>query len=252
MFATADWTQPTTGGLLSEVIMKEEAQLREPKPRVKVLHPWNADGLEHRESLWKDVEPQAGADLAQSRSRLGMSIAQDGGKGHSRARMMELRKTEDALGAMQRQAESDKKLSTEKSSPASLFTADFLQQLRPSYMPNEVYATETSSQLLGMGAARMQHSTSRYGRAKPFPPVSTSSRNDAGRGLMEVSRAELDSRPRPWRSEPRPPSTPDTLVPRAAGSSYCTRPGDIPLCARARTLPLPLPLLLPLHCNPAP
>ena len=36
MFQTVDWTKPDLGGLLSQVIVKEERQLNEPKPRVRV------------------------------------------------------------------------------------------------------------------------------------------------------------------------------------------------------------------------
>ena len=44
MFATADWTQPQIGGLLSEIIEKEERQVRRsPKPRILARkHPQSA------------------------------------------------------------------------------------------------------------------------------------------------------------------------------------------------------------------
>ena len=44
MFLTADWTKPQTGGLLSQIIVKEEQQLREPKPRVPVSNVWDPGG----------------------------------------------------------------------------------------------------------------------------------------------------------------------------------------------------------------
>lgn len=58
MFKTADWTSPQIGGLLNECIVKEEAQLKAPKPRVEVKHVWDGDALQDRASLWKDVKPR--------------------------------------------------------------------------------------------------------------------------------------------------------------------------------------------------
>ena len=48
MFATADWTQPQIGGLLSQIIEKEERQLRDPKPRIEVQHVWDPNTLHGR------------------------------------------------------------------------------------------------------------------------------------------------------------------------------------------------------------
>ena len=56
MFLTADWTKPQVGGLLSEIIEKEERQLRAPKPRIEVQHVWDPKALAERPTLWKDVQ----------------------------------------------------------------------------------------------------------------------------------------------------------------------------------------------------
>ena len=76
MFQLADWTSPQVGGLLSEVIMKEERQLREPKPQVHVQHPWNQDYLEKRDSHWGHVITRKGSDIGATRAKLGMSVPQ--------------------------------------------------------------------------------------------------------------------------------------------------------------------------------
>lgn len=60
MFKTADWTNPQTGGMLNEIIVKEEAQLRAPKSRIEVRHIWDANaGLAGRGSLWKETKFRA-------------------------------------------------------------------------------------------------------------------------------------------------------------------------------------------------
>ncbi len=71
MFTTADWTQPQIGGLLSEIIEKEERQLRAPKPRVPVQHIWESETLKGRASLWKEVapRPQPGNMMEMTRSK---------------------------------------------------------------------------------------------------------------------------------------------------------------------------------------
>ena len=54
MFKTVDWTKPQMGGLLSQVIVREERQLNDPKPRVRVKHVWNPEDLAGRPSSWKE------------------------------------------------------------------------------------------------------------------------------------------------------------------------------------------------------
>ena len=143
MFLTADWTQPQIGGLLSEIIEKEERQLRAPKPRIEVQHVWDPEMLKSRGTLWKDVNcrPQGKDAMALARSKLGMAVPQpsdDAATRPSRSSMLAARKTRDSLDAMQRERAADAKSSEVGfKSAASLFTPKDLQQLRPIYAPNE-------------------------------------------------------------------------------------------------------------------
>jgi len=181
MFTTADWTQPQIGGLLSEIIEKEERQLRAPKPRINVQHIWEAETLKGRASLWKDVEarPQPSNMMDLTRSKLGMSVpgAESNELRRSRSSMLAARRTRDSLDAMQREREADAK-STESGfkSAASLFTPEDLQKLRPIYAPNEKCATDTTNQLFGLGAKAVPLQGSRYARQRAFPPDFTDCR----------------------------------------------------------------------------
>lgn len=209
-----------------QVIVKEEQQLREPKPRVEVQHVWDAASLQNRASLWKDVHSRGNPNMAITRSKLGMSVP-EANNNKSKTKILAERRTRDSLHAMERQREADK-ASTEMSSPASLFTPAMLQSMRPMYEPNEAYATETTSQLHGLGAKQMQASRSRYNRQRPFPPENTASRNNPDRNLVETTVAEMEARERPWRRQPDP-APPPPLVPRTEGTSFCARPGEQPI-----------------------
>ena len=181
MFTTADWTQPQIGGLLSEIIEKEERQLRAPKPRINVQHIWEAETLKGRASLWKDVEarPQPSNMMDMTRSKLGMSVPTLAAHEirRSRSTMLASRRTRDSLDAMQRERDADSRLTeTGFKSAASLFTPEDLQKLRPIYAPNEKCATETTNQLFGLGAKAVPSQASRYSRQRAFPPDFTDSR----------------------------------------------------------------------------
>lgn len=181
MFKTADWTQPQIGGLLSEIIEKEERQLRTVKPRITVDHIWDSEALKGRATLWKDIEarPQPDNMMDLTRSKLGMSVpgVEANEMRRSRSTMIAARRTRDSLAAMQRERDADAK-STETGfkSAASLFTPDQLQGLRPIYAPNEKCATETTNQLFGLGAKHVPMQPSRYARQRAFPPDFTTSR----------------------------------------------------------------------------
>lgn len=241
MFLTADWTKPQVGGLLSEIIEKEERQLRGPKPRIEVQHVWDPKALAERPTLWKDVQarPQGRDAMGLARSKLGMSVPQlqNGESRQSRTTMIAARRTRDSLDAMQREREADAKSSEVGfKSAASLFTPEDLQQLRPIYAPNERCATETTNQLIGLGAKRVPLNKSRYNREQAFPPDFTSCRNNPDRVLVEQSRVEASTRQKPWMTAPRRESynpkveiTQHHIVPRSTNSSFCIRPGDLPI-----------------------
>ena len=88
--------------------MKEERQLREPKPQVHVQHPWNQDYLEKRDSHWGHVITRKGSDIGATRAKLGMSVPELK-QNHCRSGMLANRRTQDALHAMHRQQEVERK-----------------------------------------------------------------------------------------------------------------------------------------------
>lgn len=219
-----------------QIIEKEERQLRAPKPRVEVQHIWDPHTLASRATLWKEVQarPQEKGAIAMSRSKLGMSVPSVNDAGiNSRARMIAARRTRDSLAAMQREREADAASSEVGfKSAASLFTPDDLAALRPIYAPNERCATETTNELIGLGAKRVPLVKSRYSRQRAFPPDFTNCRNNPDRSLVERLRDDTRTRSKPWLA-PAPPPLPKIeaphIVPRSATSSFCIRPGDLPI-----------------------
>ncbi len=197
MFRNADWTHPQTGGLLSQVIQKEEKQLREEKPPHEVKHIWNEDGLAERESSWYEVVPRkehedALGDLEKTRAKLGMSVpeAPGGVPRHSRTRMLDARRTTDQVDALRRQqqAEAERK-GDDSPSKLDRFTPQLVQTLRPTYTTNEVYSTQTTNQLIGLGAAQMTADPPLHGLEKSEFREMIVSRNDPSRGLLEATLA---------------------------------------------------------------
>ena len=183
MFQTADWTHPQIGGLLNEIIEKEERQLRAPKPRIEVQHVWDPNTLDGRATTWEYKRPAPQANMAATRSKLGMSAPDiDDSMAQSRTKLIAMRRTRDSLAAMDRERAQDA-ASTEKGfkSAASLFTPQDLAAMRPTFAPNESYATATSTQLVGYGAKRVPLMKSRFNRADAFPPDFTDSRNGPNR-----------------------------------------------------------------------
>jgi len=237
MFATADWTHPQIGGLLSEIIEKEERQLRAPKPRIEVQHIWDANTLSNRATSWKYVQQrQQPANMMElTRSKLGLSVptVEESTMRHSRSSMIAARRTRDSLDAMQRERNADAKSNeTGFKSAASLFTPEDLQKLRPIYAPNEKCATETTNELIGLGAKRVPLQMSRFAKQRPFPPDFTQCRNCPDRSLVERLQNDARTRARPWQTPPPPPvpkMPAPHIVPRALDSSFCRRPGDMPL-----------------------
>jgi len=237
MFATADWTQPQIGGLLSEIIEKEERQLRDPKPRIDVQHIWDSNALEGRATSWKHVmqRQQPTNAMEVTRAKLGLSVPEvrDEDMRRSRSSMIAARRTRDSLDAMQRERAADAKSSeTGFKSAASLFTPDDLQKLRPIYAPNEKCATQTTNELIGLGAKRVPLQMSRYARTKAFPPDFVDCRNNPDRNLVATMQADARNRQRPWRTPAAPPVPAQPaphIVPRDPYSSFCVRPGELPV-----------------------
>ena len=170
MFATCDWTHPQVGGLLSEVIVKEERQLREPKPKMEVKHVWDPVALATRDSDWPDRQPRLNGPMyLQNRGTQMRGCLEYRGEPHIR-----------------------------------------------------------SSRVIGSDPLCQRPERSRYARAKPFPDPAVHSRNAPDRCQAERRERELRTQSRPWRTEPKSQPLP-ALVPRSAMSSFCLRPGEMPL-----------------------
>ena len=222
-----------------QIIEKEERQLREPKPRLEVSHVWDAETLKGRATLWKEVQPKPLPPNAieMARSKLGMSVPQfndaEEASRMSRAKLFAARRTRDALDAMERERSNDAKSGEAGfKSAASLFSPADLSALRPTYAPNEKMATNTTNELVGLGAKRVPLVKSRFNRQRAFPPDFTSCRNNPDRSLVERAVEESRMRQKPWLTPSKPPvpEMPASHVfPRSTSSSFCTRPGEFPI-----------------------
>ena len=218
-----------------QIIEKEERQLRWPKPRVDVQHVWDPRTLHGRASTWEDVHSSAPrANLADARSKLGLSVpSKDESVVWSRSMLFASRRTRDSLAAMDRERAADD-ASADKGfkSAASLFSPSDISAMRPTYAPNESYATTTSGQLYGYGAKRVPLSKSRFNRTSAFPPDCVDCRNNPDRGIVERGMNETKRRARPWLSDPAPPvpeKPASHIIPRSQHSSFCIRPGQYPI-----------------------
>jgi len=150
--------------------MKEERQLREPKPRIEVKHVWDPTSLATRSSIWPDMKPRLTGELFRQNAGTQMR------------------------GVLEYRGE-----------PLS-----------------------RSSGVIGADPMCQRPQRSRYARQKPFPDPAVSSRNTPNRCQVERRERELRSQARPWRSEPKSQPLP-SLVPRSAMSSFCIRPGEMPI-----------------------
>ena len=173
MFATLDWTQPKNGGLMSQVIEKEENQLRVSKPRIQVKHIWNPADLQERPSFWREVRPRVGGERFRQSSGTQM------------------------LGA-----------------------------LKPKFAGLGSGELTRSSSMIGVEPGRP--AASNFNRQKPYPDPGVHCRNGPDRVQLEVRQRELRAAPKPWRTESRLPPLP-ALVPRSMSSSFCMRPGEMPI-----------------------
>ena len=73
---------------------------------------------------------------------------------------------------------------------------------------------------------------SRYSRQQAFPPDFTDCRNNPDRTLVETMRTAAQTRSKPWLTEKQEPPVKIVqhhVVPRSPYSSFCVRPGDIPI-----------------------
>mmetsp|Transcript_55960 Transcript_55960/g.121813 ORF Transcript_55960/g.121813 Transcript_55960/m.121813 type:complete len:227 (+) Transcript_55960:232-912(+) len=223
----ADWKHPQTGGLLSQIIVKEERQLRAPKPRVEVQNIWNPDHLAKRESTWGDVRPR---DLRAQRGTLQLAPHSTPVETrHCRSHMLHERRMGENLQALR------KSQNLEERSMGSM-TPELYTRLHPTYGMNDSFATVTTSQLIGMGSDSMP--------MKKRPGVgnasfSVNARNGGDRARIETMQKEMRSRPPPQmatalrgRRDPREggqKSVSVTARAQTVPSAFCPRPGEQPV-----------------------
>lgn len=175
MFATVDWTQPQLGGLLSQVIVKEERQLNAPKPRVTVKHIWKPEDLAGRPSHWKEhVRVRRTENTA---ARFGVREVPHAR--YSRSTMLHERRSDETLQAFYRQQKGNDGLQIRRPGTAaapstmSNMTPELYEQLKPTYGTNDNFATQTSAALIGLGAKNAPHSQARARASRRTPPLAS-------------------------------------------------------------------------------
>jgi len=232
MFQTADWKNPHVGGLLTQVIVKEEAQLsRKPNSSHTVQHIWDSRAIDQRASDWKDRKDLRARKEPNGQLQLAMPAARPQ-QDQSRRQMLHQRRICENLSALKRSADGD-------ANQFASFTPEFYGKLHPTYGVGETYATNTSSQIIGLGNDFLGIKTSRYGRDDTLKPDFMSGRNTADRAMVEIANKRLDAQPAPnpllpWeksklrhQAAETPASYP--FAHRSSNSAFCVRPNDIPV-----------------------
>ena len=74
-----------------QVIVKEERQLNEPKPRITLKHPWNPEDLAGRPNTWKPVRQKPREDTDK------MCVRQTFPPRYSRSTMLHERRSDEVL-----------------------------------------------------------------------------------------------------------------------------------------------------------
>jgi len=217
-----DWKQPQTGGLLSQLIVKEEAALSQPKPRVVLKHVWNPEDLKDRPSSWSSVRPRSGPtgtiQLADRRTE---------GNHRCRSEWLHQRRMHDNLAA------------SRLAGAAGHMTPELYVQLHPTYAMNDTFATATTSALIGMGSHSVTLKTPTYARDRNCSAdLATLSRNGSNREQVEAGLKELAAtKQRPVTStlrerkqlRAREQARPPPAYARSSKSTFCARPGEQPL-----------------------
>lgn len=242
MFQTVDWTKPDLGGLLSQVIVKEERQLNAPKPRVEVKHLWNPEDLKDRKTYWKENPRKKRMETGTLKS-LGNPRSEH--ERYSRSTMLHERRADETLQAFYRQKKGedglqmhDRRRPMPPSTMANV-TPELYEQMKPTYGANDKYATETSAALIGLGARSAPHSVPYFSRSVVTPSLAMESRNDQQRCQVEVGNLERRTMSRPatatsytqrlnTRIQQQEIERRTNLFARSTHSAFCPRPHEIP------------------------
>ena len=227
MFLNADWTQPQTGGLLTQIIEKEERQLREPKPSIHVKHVWNPGDLGGRPSTWRDIQQRPSRDTLRLSTDVEIPVRE------CRSSLLHTRRQRENFTALHRSSPQE----------MGLLGHDMYHKLHPTYGQNDTFASTTTAPLVGIGNVGWPVSRPKHGR-QSMDGIAVHSRNGGDRDLVEGGETEMRRRLR------HPPVTPTRLEQRkeliarqrAQGSlgqqqqqqertsAFCQRPGDKPIC----------------------
>ena len=127
-----DWKQPQTGGLLSQLIVKEDAQLSEPKPRVRVKNIWDPNDLAGRATDWRDVKPRS-ENIPAAKTNIRLADTRVDGHRRCRSDLLMERRMGEYLNA------------SRAVGAAGNLTAEQYGQLRPTYGKNDSFSTDTTS-----------------------------------------------------------------------------------------------------------
>ena len=230
MFQTADWNVPHVGGLLSQVIVKEESQLQRKPPAHTVRHIWDHKYIDQRPSTWRDAKVRR-----QPPGQLQLTTTGATSQGPSRANMLHRRRMDQNLAALKRSAE----VGDGEGKQLASFTPELYSNLHPTYGVGESYATQTSSQIIGFGNDCLGIKSSRYCRDNTMKSQFVDARNIPDRTMVEAARKLLAGTPPPnprlpgekarlrHASVERPESYPTAY--RSSNSAFCPRPNDIPV-----------------------
>lgn len=229
MFLHADWTHPQTGGLLTQIIEKEERQLREPKPKAAVKNVWDPRDLSGRPSTWRDIQSKPSRDTLKLSADMAIPV----------------RECRTSLLHARNMAENFKALHRSMPQEMTRLGNDMYHNLHPTYGQNDSFASATSAPLVGIGNVGWPVGRPKHGR-QTMTGIAIHSRNCGDRGIVEDGERELRQRSR------HPPITPTRLEQkkeliasqrtqgslgqaqrerRAEGrtSAFCQRPGDTPV-----------------------
>ena len=116
-----DWTQPQMGGMLSQIIVKEERMLNERKPRVDIPSVTDPASVATRDSTWNDPKvrkPRRESPLGNTEKRQETR--------HCRSAMLHERRMHDNLTCLQRVQKGE-------SSTLSGLTPELYTKLHPTY-----------------------------------------------------------------------------------------------------------------------
>jgi hypothetical protein len=230
MFQTADWNNPHVGGLLTQVIVKEEAQLLQKRGAHTVRHIWDHKYIEERPSYWKDPKPrrhQAG--------QVQLASADAAAKGQSQKDMLHRRRMDLNLTALKRSSA----VGDGDVTQFAAFTPELYSDLHPTYGVGQKCVTQTSSQMIGFGNDRLGVKASRYCRDDTTKPLFVHARNIPDRTTVEAGRRRLAAAPAPnpllpaEKARLRHQQVEDPAAypysHRSATSAFCVRPGDLPV-----------------------